>query len=142
MLLYTHAVWGLALRNFFSSTAWLSPALVRRLQENEFVYSFWYLVPDRWLWPAYALSMVVFALFTVGLFTRVTSILSLLAAVSYRQSSTHSALRPRPDQRDAELVPGHRPQRGRSLPRPLARSKAIRLAGPAHRPPWPIWPSA
>ncbi len=83
MLLYTHAVWGLALRDFFSSTAWLSPALVRRLQENEFVYSFWYLVPDRWIWPAYALSMIVFALFTVGLFTRVTSILSLLAAVSY-----------------------------------------------------------
>jgi Vitamin K-dependent gamma-carboxylase len=83
MLLYTHAVWGLALRDFFSTTAWLSPALVRRLQENEFVYSFWYVVPDRWIWPAYALSMIIFALFTFGLFTRVTSVLSLLAAVSY-----------------------------------------------------------
>jgi len=83
MLLYTHAVWGLALRDFFSSTAWLSPALVRRLHENQYVYSFWYLVPDGWIWVAYALSMVVFALFTVGLFTRVTSILSFAAAVSY-----------------------------------------------------------
>ncbi len=83
MLLYTHAVWGLALKDFFSSTAWLSPELVRRLQENEFVYSFWHLVPDRWIWPAYALSMIIFALFTVGLFTRVTSILALLAGVSY-----------------------------------------------------------
>ncbi len=57
--------------------------MMRRVQENQFVYSFWYLVPDGWIWPAYALSMVVFVLFTVGLFTRVTSILSLLAAISY-----------------------------------------------------------
>jgi hypothetical protein len=83
MLLYTHAVWGLALRDFFSSTAWLSPTLVHRIHENQYVYSFWYLVPDGWIWAAYALSMVIFALFTVGLFTRVTSILSFVAAVSY-----------------------------------------------------------
>jgi Vitamin K-dependent gamma-carboxylase len=83
MLVYTHAVWGLALREFFSSTGWLSPALVRRMHENQYHYSFWYLVPDGWIWPAYALSMVVFVLFTLGLFTRVTSILSLLVAVSY-----------------------------------------------------------
>jgi hypothetical protein len=83
MLLYTHAVWGLALGDFFSSTGWLSPALVRRMHENQYHYSFWYLVPDGWIWPAYALSLVVFALFTVGLFTRVTSILSLLATISY-----------------------------------------------------------
>ncbi len=83
MLVYTHAVWGLALRDFYSSTGWLSPALVRRMHENQYHYSFWYLVPDGWIWLAYALSMAVFALFTLGLFTRVTSILSLLAAVSY-----------------------------------------------------------
>ncbi len=83
MLLYTHAVWGLALRDFFSSTGWLSPALVRRMHENQYHYSFWYLVPDGWIWLAYALSLVVFAFFTVGLFTRVTSILSLLATISY-----------------------------------------------------------
>jgi hypothetical protein len=83
MLLYAHAVWGLALRDFFSSTAWLSPALVRSMQQNQYVYSFWYVVPDRYIWPAYILSMVVFALFTVGLFTRVTSILSFVTAVSY-----------------------------------------------------------
>jgi hypothetical protein len=83
MLLYTHAVWGLALGDFFSSTGWLSPSLVRRIQENQYVYSFWHLVPDRWIWAAFALSMVVFLLFTVGLFTRVTSVLSLITAVSY-----------------------------------------------------------
>jgi Vitamin K-dependent gamma-carboxylase len=83
MLLYTHAVWGLALRDFFSSTSWLTPALVRNLQENQYAYSFWFLVPDGWIWPVYVASMVVFASFTVGLFTRVTSILAFVAAVSF-----------------------------------------------------------
>ncbi len=83
MLIYTHAVWGLALRDFFSDSAWLSPAMMRRVQGSQFVYSFWYLVPDGWIWPAYAFSMIVFVLFTLGLFTRVTSILSFLATVSY-----------------------------------------------------------
>jgi Vitamin K-dependent gamma-carboxylase len=35
------------------------------------------------MWPAYALSMVIFVLFTLGLWTRVTSVLSLFAAISY-----------------------------------------------------------
>lgn len=83
MLVYTHAVWGLALRDFFTSTGWLSPALVRTMQANQYVYSFWYLVPDGWIWPAYAFSMVIFAFFAIGLFTRVASILALAVAVSY-----------------------------------------------------------
>jgi Vitamin K-dependent gamma-carboxylase len=83
MLLYTHAVWGLALSDFFSSTGWLSRALVRHIEEGQYVYSFWYLVPDEWIRPAWAVSMVIFALFTAGLCTRVTSVLSLLCAISY-----------------------------------------------------------
>jgi hypothetical protein len=83
MLLYTHAVWGLALSDFFSSTGWLTPALVRKIQADPYACSFWFLVPDGWIWPVYAVSMAVFALFTIGLFTRVTSILALVAAISY-----------------------------------------------------------
>jgi HTTM domain len=83
MLLYTHAVWGLALRDFFSSTAWLTPSLARNIQASPYALSFWVLVPDGWIWPVYVVSMVIFALFTVGLFTRATSILAFLTAVSY-----------------------------------------------------------
>ena len=36
MLIYTHAVWGLALGDFFSSTAWLTPSLVRNIQASQF----------------------------------------------------------------------------------------------------------
>jgi hypothetical protein len=83
MLLYTHAVWGLALGDFFTSTAWLTPSLVRHMQANQYTYSFWFLVGDGWIWPVYAASMAVFALFTIGLFTRVTSILALVTAISF-----------------------------------------------------------
>jgi hypothetical protein len=84
MLVYTHAVWGLALPDFFTSTGWLSPSLVHHMQANQYgAYSFWFLVPDAWIWPAFAVSMVVFALFALGLFTRVTSVLAFVIAVSY-----------------------------------------------------------
>jgi Vitamin K-dependent gamma-carboxylase len=83
MLLYTHAVWGLVLPEFFGRDGWLSERLVRTLQEGGYAYSFWWLVPDGWMWPAYGLSMAVLALFTVGLWTRVTSILALLVTISF-----------------------------------------------------------
>ena len=52
MLLYTHAVWGLALDDFFGPTAWLEPSWCGRSQADKFAYSFWWLVPPGWLWPA------------------------------------------------------------------------------------------
>jgi hypothetical protein len=83
MLVYTHAVWGLALNDFFGPTSWLSPALVRSIEAGQYTYSFWFWVPTQWMWPAYALSMVIFVLFTLGLWTRLTSVLSLFTAISY-----------------------------------------------------------
>ena len=83
MLLYTHAVWGLVLPEFFGQGAWLNENLVRTLSEGDYTYSFWWLVPDGWMWPAYAISMVVLAAFTLGLWTRITSILAFLVTVSY-----------------------------------------------------------
>ncbi len=83
MLLYTHAVWGLALDDFFGPKSWLNPELVRALQGPQFTYSFWWVVPHQAIWYAYAATMVVFACFTIGLFTRVTSVLALAAAISY-----------------------------------------------------------
>jgi hypothetical protein len=83
MLLYTHAVWGLALDDFFGPKSWLSPALVRALQSQQYTYSFWWIVPAQAMWYAYAASMVVFVCFTIGLYTRATSVLALLAAISY-----------------------------------------------------------
>jgi len=83
MLLYTHAVWGLVLGQFFGPVSWLSPALVRTIQQDQYNFSFWWLVADGWMWPVYGLSMAVLLLFTLGLCTRVTSILSLLVVISF-----------------------------------------------------------
>jgi hypothetical protein len=59
--------------------------LVRAFQADEFVYSFWWWVPEGWMWPAYGISMVILALFTIGLWTRVTSVLALIVAISFAQ---------------------------------------------------------
>jgi uncharacterized membrane protein YphA (DoxX/SURF4 family) len=83
MLVYTHAVWGLVLPDFFGQGSWLNERLVRTLSAGSYGYSFWWLVPDRWMWPAYMLSVVVLAMFTAGLWTRVTSVLAFLVTVSY-----------------------------------------------------------
>lgn len=83
MLLYTHAVWGSDLSDFFGSRPWLDRELVRTIQSDQYAYSFWWLVPARGMWLAYGLSMLVLALFTVGFLTRVTSILAFIVVVSY-----------------------------------------------------------
>ncbi len=83
MLLYTHAVWGLALGSFFGPSGWLSVELVRTVQLDQFACSFWWWVPGEWAWLAHTLSMVALGLFTIGLWTRVTSILALIVATSY-----------------------------------------------------------
>ena len=83
MLLYTHAVWGLELRRFFGPSGWLGAGLVRAIQADQFAYSFWWGVPEGWVWVAHAASMIVLGLFTVGLWTRATSLLALIVAISY-----------------------------------------------------------
>src|SRR5262245_45710024 len=83
MLLYTHAVWGWALDDFFGPASWLRPGLVRALQSDQLAYSFWWWVPTKWMGLAHALSMAILALFTIGLWTRLTSILALIVAISY-----------------------------------------------------------
>ncbi len=83
MLLYTHAVWGLVLPEFFGETPWLSESLVRSLSDGLYSYSFWWLVPAGGMWPAYWASMAILALFTIGLWTRVTSVLAFLVTVSF-----------------------------------------------------------
>ena len=50
---------------------------------NHFAYSVWWLVPPRLIWPAYAVMMLILALFTVGLWTRVTSVLALVVVISF-----------------------------------------------------------
>jgi hypothetical protein len=83
MLLYNHGVWGLALADFFGRDGWISPDLAELTQQNQTAYSFWWLVPPGFLWPAYVASMVVLLLFMVGCVTRVTGALALAVLISF-----------------------------------------------------------
>lgn len=84
MLLYTHAVWSLGLADFFGPHSWVNPQAARELYRGEPPWSwFWHVSSPEWLWALHAAALVVMAMFTLGLFSRVTAVLSWLCAVAY-----------------------------------------------------------
>jgi uncharacterized membrane protein YphA (DoxX/SURF4 family) len=83
MLLYTHAIWGLRLHDFFGSHSWITPELVQQLQEGQFALSYLWWINDDWLAATHLLAFLVLLAFTCGLFTRITSVLTFAILVSY-----------------------------------------------------------
>jgi hypothetical protein len=83
LLLYTHAVWGLALDDFFGEDAWISRDLAEMTQQTQLAFSFWWSIPMPWIWPAYAAAMLALACFTIGFITRVSSALALFVVISF-----------------------------------------------------------
>ena len=86
MLLYTHAVWTLGLTDFFGPDSWTSPkaASVGMPAGGEYAWSiFWPIHSPALLWFVHIAALVIFAFLTLGLFSRVVSVLAYLAAVSY-----------------------------------------------------------
>jgi hypothetical protein len=84
MLLYTHLVWGLELTTFFGPHGWLTPEAVGNLQSGSYVWSYlWWFESPAALWTVHVAALIVFAMLTVGLFTRVASILAFVAALAY-----------------------------------------------------------
>ena len=90
MLVYTHGVWSLALRTFFSDDGVLPREYARLLYADApglWTHFDW--IQSPWaMGTAHALTIVVMFLFTIGLWTRVTSTLSFLLAVSYAHRAT------------------------------------------------------
>jgi hypothetical protein len=87
MLFYTHLVWSLDFAAFLGPDSWLPASSVRLAQENTYSWSYlwWIEGSPLLLWTAHLAALVVFALLTVGLFTRVTSILALIITLAYIQ---------------------------------------------------------
>lgn len=76
-------VYGLDLHAYLGPEGWMSPASVRRIFAGRpYVWSLWWLVPDGLLRPAWVACLVVLAMFTVGLGSRVTAVLSWAIVVS------------------------------------------------------------
>lgn len=86
MLLYTHAVWTLHLDDFFTADGWLMPDAVHAFHRGMYTWSyFWWLDTPTKLWTAHVAALVIFALLTVGLFSRVMAPLAAIATLSYIQ---------------------------------------------------------
>jgi len=90
MLFYTHLVWSLDLTAFVGPDGWLPSQSVEMLQQGTYAWSYLWWIEDSpaLLWTAHIAALVVFALLTVGLWTRVTSILALVAALAYVERLT------------------------------------------------------
>ncbi|MFO0888083.1 MAG: DCC1-like thiol-disulfide oxidoreductase family protein [Isosphaeraceae bacterium] len=77
-------VLGIDLHDYFGSRGWADPDLIWQTQRarQPWAWSFWFLVPDGWLRGAWMLCLIVLAMFTAGLFSRVTAVLSWIIVVS------------------------------------------------------------
>ena len=79
MLFYTHLVWSLGLEDFFTSNGWLASSE----RAPWAVSHFWEVDSTATLWTLHIIALVVFAMMTVGLYTRAATVLAFLFASSY-----------------------------------------------------------
>lgn len=77
-------VYGLDLHAYLGSDGWADPATVSLFQaeRDPAAWSFWPMVPDAMLRPAWAGCLAVLAAFTVGLWSRATAVLAWAIIVS------------------------------------------------------------
>jgi hypothetical protein len=84
MLFYTHWVWGLELAAFLGRDGWLPSQLARQLSAQGYTWSYlWWIESPVLLWCVHVLALLIFALLTVGCWTRVVSILAWLITLAY-----------------------------------------------------------
>jgi hypothetical protein len=88
MLLYTHAAWSLNLISFLGHDSWLNADTVALMNAGadgkNFAWSYLYWVDSpALLWTLHIAGLVVFAMLTVGLFTRASAVLAWIITLSY-----------------------------------------------------------
>lgn len=87
MLFYTHLVWSRELVSFLGPNAWIdreTAQLMNRELSGGWAWSYLYYVESpALLWTLHIAALAVFALLTVGLFTRVASVLACVITISY-----------------------------------------------------------
>ena len=91
LALWSLGVYGLDLQGFLGSRGWSDPEIVQRfwLEQSPNAWSFWLWVPDSLLRPVWVVCMVILALFTAGLWSRVTAVLTWVVVIStVRRSPT------------------------------------------------------
>jgi hypothetical protein len=84
MLLYTHLVWTIDLEAFFGEAGFIPPDTLALLRGDSYAWSYLSWVgSSRALWALHLAALVVFAMLTIGLASRVVSVLAWIAALSY-----------------------------------------------------------
>lgn len=84
MLFYTHLAWTLHLGAFLGPHSWVSRELSLDLHQDTYAWSYWWLVDSPIvMWLLHLAALVVFAMLTLGLYTRVVAVLAWLMAVAY-----------------------------------------------------------
>ena len=84
MLFYTHLVWGLKLDAFLGPNAFIDNATALKLQDGWYSWSYlWYIESPALLWTLHIGALLVFAMLTLGLFTRVVSVLACAITLAY-----------------------------------------------------------
>lgn len=90
LLLYTHLVWTLELQTFFSEEGVLPSAYRHGLQGRAVgAWSHFDISSSAiWLYGSHIVALVVFGLFTIGMWTRVTGVLAAAFVISYANRAT------------------------------------------------------
>jgi hypothetical protein len=84
MLFYTHLVWTLDLAAFLGPDSWISTDTSQFLQQYNYTWSYlWYVDSPLLLWTTHLAGLGIFAMLTLGLYSRVITILSWFIALSY-----------------------------------------------------------
>lgn len=84
MLFYTHLVWTIDLMAFLGPTSWITNEAARELSEGAYTWShLWYIDSPTLLWAQHIVGLIVFAMLTVGLWSRITSVLACLITLAY-----------------------------------------------------------
>jgi predicted DCC family thiol-disulfide oxidoreductase YuxK len=89
LLFWSLLVTGLDLGSYLGPHAWADPAAVRGFFADHApaAWSFWLLVPEGGLRAVWVVSLVILAMFTLGIFSRVTAPLAWIIAVSTARRS-------------------------------------------------------
>src|SRR5262249_19016231 len=84
LLFWDIAILGCDLRDYLGSEGWIGPEAVRQYlsERSPAAWSFWLWVPDAYLPVAWVGCLIIVALFTVGLASRVMAVLAWAIALS------------------------------------------------------------
>jgi predicted DCC family thiol-disulfide oxidoreductase YuxK len=84
LVLWSMAVYGIDLADFFGSAGWADPGALEIVQGRSMPYawSFWSWVPDSLLRAVWIACLLVLGLYTLGLWSRVTAVLAWVIVVS------------------------------------------------------------